>query len=1197
MTETTSYDVRTELESLLERDLVGPWDGPLEELPPHTSPGERYLLGRLVPRRAEGAEPLTNEEAPDDDGVEDRPELVEADGLDLDADADDTPAAAAVRTRSMSASSLGLSFSLPADADVVLVTAAWGRYEPGPSATQLTPTGKPATVWQRREAGGAVEVSTDDEISGAEAVPDGAFERVVLRWNVRHRGGRRVVEVFLLNGQEDLPQSLDRHRLYQASLSVTALDSHRAVFLGHNDPDHPEPRQELDPELRHLALQHRRQRLYATGRLCAVDADVREGDIRAWRLRTTCFPAADVPTVEPGAIPGVELDMARLGSHDLAPDELVHGLRPLAERYLVWLDQQAARVAADREIAAYREEAEAALHRARDVAARLGRAIELLRTDPLALEAFRFANQAMARQRVRSELVRARAARPDAGVAELLQELNTPANHSWRPFQLAFVLLCLPGLTDPEHPDAHRGELAAGQAQLLFFPTGGGKTEAYLGLTAYAIAIRRLQHVVGVGPDARDGADGVAVLMRYTLRLLTAQQFQRATALLCAAELLRKERLDAGDVRWGTTPMRVGLWVGSSVTPNSFDDAEQRLVDAAARAGEGQVGGLLQFAACPWCGTPMDLGRDGAADKVERRIRLFCGDPDGRCAFSRRHSTEGLPVLVVDEEIYRLAPSLVIATVDKFAQLPWKAATAQLFGLVDSRCERHGYRSPDMSWCGPGGHPRRGEHPGVKPESVVVRLRPPDLIIQDELHLISDALGSMVGLYETVIDRLCSRPSGQAWIRPALVASTATVRRAEAQVRQVFARSLSVFPPPLLDAGDTFFSRRVEPSRAAPARRYRGVLAPGERLTAVEIRVATALLEFGQLLLDQHGVAADPYLTLVDYFTSTRELAGMRRLVEDDVTDRLNRPAALVRRRPPTVAELTSRMASSKITQSLADLERSFDPAHDSTSARRELGELRKRDRGAYDKLVRPRPVDVLLATSMLQVGIDIQRLGLMLITGQPKNMAEYIQASSRVGRSRSGPGLVVTVYQWSRPRDLAHYEQFGYEHATFGRRVEGLTTTPYSERALDRGLAGLLVATARQSSAAALPNVGAQTVPLDAAHVGSMLEHVRRRAELVTASAPAAVAVADRWQQLLDLWVAKRASLPAGRLGYEADAAEAAAGLLQRPDDEAWRQWSAPLSLRDVELEVLLQLRSEDNSAASAPAWDFSTSPAGTTR
>jgi hypothetical protein len=355
----------------------------------------------------------------------------------------------------------------------------------------------------------------------------------------------------------------------------------------------------------------------------------------------------------------------------------------------------------------------------------------------------------------------------------------------------------------------------------------------------------------------------------------------------------------------------------------------------------------------------------------------------------------------------------------------------------------------------------------------------------------------------------------------------------------------------------------------------------------------TALLEFGQYLFDRHGKVVDPYMTVVDYFSSTRELAGMRRLTEDDVSDRLGRQAALVQRRRPVVAELTSRMASGKITQSLADLERQFDPAQDSTSARQALRQLRKTDRAAYDRTIRPTrlsPLDVLLATSMLQVGVDVQRLGLMVVTGQPKNMAEYIQASSRVGRSNAGPGFVLTIYQWNRPRDLAHYEHFGYDHATFGRRVEGLTTTPFSKRALDRGLAGILVGAVRHATDVALPNLGAQVAPLSAAAVESLLDLLRDRAELVADSAPVGQDVADRARQQLDRWQYRRSTLPAGQLGYRADS-RAAAGLLREPDQVPWDQWSAPMSLRDVEPEVLLQLRRDDASWTLAPAWDFSPS------
>ena len=1199
----TAYEVRAELEDLLERDLMGPWDGPAEELPPGTTPGERYVLGKLVPRRRDGDEPVTDPDAAaDDDDVEDRPELLGEGSVDLDAnDPADPPSAAAVRSRAMSASSIGLSFSVPTHVDSVIVTAAWGRYERGPSDTHQTEGGKPRTVWRRVAAGGEVTVPVDVEGDG-EGIPDPQQDQVLVRWRVRHRDSRRVVEVFLLNAQPVRGDTPDRERLFQVGLTVTAADGGSATFCGHNDPDLPELRRDSDDELRLLALQHRAHRLYATGRQCAVDADVKDEQTRAWRLRTTCFPAADVPMVvagDPKEMPGVVLDMGRLGSPDLQPDDLVHGLRPLVDGYRHWLDAQAARLDTEPELARFADVAAPAFQRARNVADRLERAVELLRQDPQAREAFRFANQAMARQRVRSELVRRRLATLDADVKQLLDQVDVEKNRSWRPFQLAFVLLCLPGLTDPAHRDAARGPLMQGEAQLLFFPTGGGKTEAYLGLTAYTVAIRRLQGIVGEGRSARDGTRGVGVLMRYTLRLLTAQQFQRATALISACELLRQERVSAGDLRWGSTPMRIGLWVGAAVTPNSFEDAQRQLEDATGRAGEGQVGGLQQFATCPWCGSGIDLGRDGTVDRARRRILLFCGDVDGRCPFSRVRSTEGLPVLVVDEEIYRLTPDLIIGTVDKFAALPWRSSTAHLFGHVTTECDRHGFRSPDTAeWCKDGGHPRAGALPGVHP-AAVQRLRPPDLIIQDELHLISDALGSMVGLYETLIDRLCTREQNGLPVRPVLVASTATVRRARSQVQQVFARGLTVFPPPLLDAGSTFFSRRVPPTAATPARRYRGIMAPGERLTAVEIRVMTALLEYGQYLFDRHGAtspkAVDPYLTVVDYFTSTRELAGMRRLTEDDVSDRLGRQAALVQRRRPVVAELTSRMDSRKITQSLADLERTFDPAQDSTPGLQSLRELRRTEKPAYDKAVRPahlRPIDVLLATSMLQVGVDVQRLGLMVVTGQPKNMAEYIQASSRVGRSTDGPGLVLTIFQWNRPRDLAHYEHFAYEHATFGRRVEGLTTTPFSKRALDRGLAGVLVGAVRHATNPVLPNLGAHVAPLGQAAVAELLDLLRDRAELVADSAPVGLEVAERARQQLDHWLQRRTTLPIGQLGYRADA-QAVAGLLREPDEVPWDRWTAPMSLRDVEPEVLLQLRRDDPSWSGAPAWDFTPRPA----
>ncbi|MGI8492322.1 MAG: DISARM system helicase DrmA [Acidimicrobiales bacterium] len=1178
----SSYEVRAELEALVERDLLGPRDGPTEELPPGDAPAERYLLGRLVPSSARPPTETTAGADPGDTDPDDGTELIaDPDLADLETagaaeEVEDPEPAAAVRTGRMAASAIGLSFAVPASVEVLTVSAEWGRYRPAPSQSHETEQGRPRTVWRREPMVGRrdVELGAEGQFSQTAV---GGQDGVELRATVRHRGRRRIVDVSLVNSQPYPASTPDAARLYQVQLSVTAADGASPVFLGHNDPEFVDPPSGGDSERVELAMLYRRRRRYGFGRHCAVEADVEPGVIRAWRLRTTCFPLADVLLTVPAgaaATPGVVLDMARLGSQDLARDDLVRGLRPLVSGYRSWLQQSEAEAASDPEVTRYGPAASRLLDDARAVADRLDRAIDLLRDNPMAREAFRFANQAMALQRVRSEVVRRRLGDSTLDPGRLLAELDVAGRRSWRPFQLAFVLLCLPGLTDPQHPDAHRG-WDDGQVQLLFFPTGGGKTESYLGLAAYTFAIRRLQGVLESPTGALDGTDGMAVLMRYTLRLLTAQQFQRAAALMCACEVLRRERIASGDSRWGAVPFRVGLWVGSKVSPNSFEEAQRQIEEG--RDGSGAAG-VLQLLACPWCGSRLGAA-DLRSDRERRRVLVFCSDPEGRCHFTARESPgEGIPVLTVDEEIYRLTPALVIATVDKLAQLPWKAATSTLFGLVEQRCDRHGWRNPDFDGFCKASHQATRTLPAVKSRPAL-RLRPPDLIIQDELHLISDALGSMVGLYETAVDSLCTRVSGEVQIRPVVVASTATVRRAADQVEKVFARGITLFPPQVLDVGETFFSTLVEPSSSTPSRRYRGIIAPGERLSAVEIRVVSSLMEHAQYLFDRHGAVADPYMTLVDYFSSTRELAGMRRLVDDDIGERIRGQRVRTRRRRPNVQELTSRMPSSRIAGALAELERPFDPTFDSTAAMDVLAADLKAGREAAAKRSDGLPIDVLLATSMLQVGVDVQRLGTMVVTGQPKNTAEYIQATSRIGRDVERPGVVFTIYQWSRPRDLAHYEDFVHYHETFGARVEGLTTTPFSDRALDRGLTGVLVTCLRHSSPSALPNPAAGKVDISptAPAVGLLIASITNRAEKVLCDIPAADAVRQRLAHRLDSWAARRASVKSGVLGYETS--NDVTGLLRKPEEGGWDTWTVPRSMREVEPEVLLQLRADDRS------------------
>jgi hypothetical protein len=449
-------------------------------------------------------------------------------------------------------------------------------------------------------------------------------------------------------------------------------------------------------------------------------------------------------------------------------------------------------------------------------------------------------------------------------------------------------------------------------------------------------------------------------------------------------------------------------------------------------------------------------------------------------------------------------------------------------------------------------------------------LRPPDLIIQDELHLISGPLGTLTGLYETAVDELCSWTVNGKRVRPKVVASTATIRRAADQVRAIFLRQVDVFPPHGLDARDNFFAVQ-RPTSQRPGRRYLGICAPGRRLKAALIRTYVAYLAGAQQLFEKYDTAADPWMTLVGYFSSLRELAGMRRLVDDDVRARLRSAdeRGLAARRQPALGELTSRQSSSEIPKILDRLEKSFS---------QELEQrLRERRAGSPEA----RPYDVLLATNMISVGVDVKRLGLMIVAGQPKTTAEYIQATSRVGRA--APGLVCTIFNWARPRDLSHYETFEHYHATFYQHVEALSVTPFASRALDRGLSGVLVALIRLADRAFSRNEDAQRLSRNHEVTKRAVERIRHRAEAVTGLKATGDEVAGMLDRRLDTWLAQAAQTQGGiKLGYKAKKDGATRALLTQAGDGAWQEFSCLTSLRDVEPQVPLIL--DEGASDEAP-------------
>ncbi|MDW8265063.1 MAG: DISARM system helicase DrmA [Gemmataceae bacterium] len=1174
--------VRELLQLAVVDDILGPAGGPDEQVIDMSVAMDRYLVGKLAPRRMKtgGVEGLDGLLAAEDIIQPSEPivpgqhepgaEFETATGrVEPESDASDEIDAAS--NQSWVSSSFGMTFCVDGNVERIEIEARWGRYERVPNDEHefVRKDGSKAKVWQRVPCGGKLVLPLTEGAIAHQA-PDADHPAVRIQGSVRARNvkGDRLVTLFLVNAQEEPDTNRDSAWLFQPELIVRAEPqaTQRAIFRRRPVLD----ADGMDPEREALEMIYRNRVEFAVGHGVAVHAETAKGDpTRAIEVRTTVVPQYEVqvtetPGLEPADRPAMRemvasglLDMQRLASLEVS--ELVEALNTLTRDYGAWIAEQRSRIG--RDVVGFDMQANRALERCEATRARLQEGIETLKRDEKALAAFRFANQAMALQRLRSvyALKRRRGEDPD------LAALERSKRPSWRPFQLAFLLLSIPSLADPTHTDRVRPVEA--HADLLWFPTGGGKTEAYLGVAAFAMAIRRLQGKIG----GYDGSRGLAVIMRYTLRLLTLQQFQRAATLICAMEKLRRDAFAQGDESLGTEPFTIGLWVGNKVTPGTTEESH-RAIEELRDPGRNRSARTspLQLTTCPWCGSTIDPGRHVVVDKNRGRTIVYCGDVMSRCPFSRGRSSDsahpGIPVLTVDEEIYHRPPTMMIATVDKFAMMAWRGEVRTLFGRVDKECERHGFLWPGCE-CNTGHRASKGlPAAAVRPVSPI---RPPDLIIQDEFHLISGPLGTMVGLYETVVDELCSWKLDGKKIKPKIVASTATVRKAKEQVNNVFMRRVSVFPPHGLDVEDDYFSVQ-RPTEKRPGRRYIGVCAPGSSRPAMLIRVYTAFLTAAQALFERFGEVADPYMTMVGYFNSLRELGGMRRLAEDDVQTRsyrvqmsmVERPGLVQRAlHPDGIKELTSRVSSQDIPKYLDALEVAFEATFDSSTGKY----VQKRNQ--RDSL----PIDVVLATNMLSVGVDVDRLGLMVVNGQPKSTAEYIQATSRVGRSF--PGLVCTVLTWARPRDLSHYETFEHYHATFYKHVEAQSVTPFSPRAMDRGLTGALLSLMRLEYADFAPNEGASALDRpDKPEILDAIEVLVARAWCVSKN-HAIKALAEReLKKRADEW-AKEVSIPGRTLAYEKRGERAATmvGLMKQPIAHAWDDWTVPMSMREVEPGVRL--------------------------
>lgn len=797
-----------------------------------------------------------------------------------------------------------------------------------------------------------------------------------------------------------------KDNIFQPEISVSTDKNPQLVFCDYASMDLI---QDYTDEEASNSLLYRKHKKYGTGLGVSVNWNI--SDEGRGNLYTDFFPTVEVPQMEFTVDEKYHVDekvfsMKYMSDLDeTSKENKISYLRKLADGYKSWINEIS-------DIASslpnqYTDTAKRHINNCLYCYERIVKGIDELANNSVAWDAFQLANRAMFMQRVQIVLQsKFEDVYPDnEELGNLLEDMDyyeQNDTHFWRPFQLAFVLMSITSMVSDDLENTDRDVV-----DLIWFPTGGGKTEAYLGLTAFTIFYRKLAHLEESG--------GTAIIMRYTLRLLAAQQFTRASTLICACELIRQESLERRSIypkyNLGDDEINIGLWIGGSHTPNRNKEAidcYDKLSKAINKNLEytKELYNKFQVLKCPWCGTKLVrdvdkdnnlIGRWGYRLKNKKHFYLCCTHED--CAF-----TDKLPLQVVDEELYDNPPTLLFATVDKFAMMPWYGEIGGFFATNSDN-------------------------------------RTPELIIQDELHLISGPLGSMVGLYESAIDYLCSNKG----IRPKIIASTATICRAKEQCSALYNREVFQFPPQGIDEADSFFARAAEVDRKH-GRKYIGLMPSGKTKAMMESRVLASLLQIVKESKADDEIK-DAYWTLTTYFNSLKELGKCSTIVQNDVRDNIERMAhrnSYVRGKRIILKadELTSRVSTTELNQTLNKLEK----IHYSQE---------NWDNKVY-------PVNLLLATNMISVGIDVDRLNAMVILGQPKLTSEYIQASSRVGRKY--PGVVFVQYDGARSRDRSHYEQFKSYHESFYRYVEPTGVTPFSEPARKRALHAVMVALIRHN-------------------------------------------------------------------------------------------------------------------------------------
>jgi hypothetical protein len=922
----------------------------------------------------------------------------------------------------------------------------------------------------------------------------------------RKHGQGYIVTISLSNNQRIPDQSQQDPKVFKSQQNEKTLFEveFKCIVESGNIDEYPSVNKDLlNDEEKEIELRYKDNHIYAIGHGVAANwGRNKQGQMEIW---TDFMPMVEVPQVTANTkVDDTKvLEFAFLKQRD--NHDVINKLSSFVSNYEKWLEKQKHK--STLEDKDNQETASRIIKNIETANRRMKKGIELLKIDEGSRTAFALMNEAMLMQWISNDAI--------MGIHK------DESSYEWRPFQLAFILMVLESTINE---NSHFRDTL----DLIWFPTGGGKTEAYLGLMVFLFVYRRIKYPSSSG--------GTVAMMRYTLRLLTTQQFLRANKVIFALELIRRKNQSI----LGKETFTCGLWLGKSTSPNTFKQAREILED--------QKLDKLTLKSCPWCGDLFQLKNFVA---LENDFHFIC--TNSHCDFGKENNNK-LPCNIVDEDLYKNPPSLLIATVDKFARLVWEERAESFFG-------RNGNRAPE-------------------------------LIIQDELHLISSALGSIVGLYEVGIDTaIISRG-----MRAKYIASTATIKNAHKQVQNLFAKETKVFPAPGLRYDDSYFAKTV-PLEKKPGRLYVGYLAPLLNRQNCLAPLAAALMSAPVKLFKNEEQYLDKWWTQIVYHGSLKGVGNSRTLFQSGVTDQLARitlenlkkdieilePGFLGRSNKNLksignfITFLKSELGNDDQEVRVQKIVRQYIPVRDIDVRVLTSQQTAEENAHIFDNLALQKhendSIDVALATNMISVGLDVPRLALMTVNGQPLTTAEYIQASSRVGRGET-PGIVFINYYKTQARSLSHYESFRSYHDSFYRFVEPSSLTPFTHQARTRALHAALIIAIRFGDTGLLKNSTAGDFNKDTEVIKKIIKELKIRCDLaIGKDQEARLAVHKHLDEHVDTWHIESEYCRKNRIRLVYHSNDRAFNNLICNFDEKNGVWPTLQSMRSVEKSALMKL------------------------